>query len=308
MDDKKEIRARLAELTQMMGEETEVKPTIEQLWNEWFLGMSQTKSQGTISSIKSSWKNLRPYLNQMHLDQINNIWWTTVLIPGIRRDRHNEFKFANARKWLSMLMKHCEENQKAPRGWRRPRLTDPDPETEQGRVYSIEETDRLEANADWLLLPKLVMGCPHFMRRSEIALLAWDRIDRKNQFINLKAQDTKIRKPREIPYNDRLEGLFKILEQRHAEMGIVSPYVFPSPINPQKSIGRDGFASSWATCKRAACVVGKFHWLRKSAITRAINAPGSNIMLICKVAGLDPKMAYSTYFIPDMEELRRVTK
>lgn len=308
MTDKKQLAEMLAEMQALVGNDTTTQPKIEEIWNSWAAGMIETKSKATADSIKSAWKHLGPHIGPMKLDEVTGEWWTNTFIPAKRKQTKHGFKFFNIRKWLSMFLKWAEENRKGGSGYRRPRLMDPDPEIETGRVYSKEETDRLEANADWLLLPKLVMACPHFMRRSEIALLRWDRIDRVNRFINLKAEDTKIRKGRSIPYNDRLEALFQDLEKRYAEMGIVSPYVFPSPRNAQKSIGRDGFSSAWATCKRAAGVVGKFHWLRKTAITRAINEPGSNIMLVCRVAGLDPDMAFKVYFLPNMEELRRTTK
>ena len=297
----------LDELRTMRGEAAGVEEPISNLWLSWARGMSLMKSEATIASLEGSWKHLGPIIGHLSLSEMNGEFWTNEIIPRIREKTHPGFKFFNMRKWLGMFFKWSDENGKAPRHWRKPRLVDPDPEREKGRIYSVEETTRLEAHADWLLLPKLVMACPHFMRRSEIALLKKDRIDRANQIISLRAEDTKIRKGRAFPYNDRLEGLFRELDRRHAELGIVSPYVFPSPRNHAASIGRGGFSTSWATCKRRAGIHGqaKFHWLRKSALTRALRAPGANTLLICRIAGLDVKEAQSTYFLPEMSDLKR---
>jgi hypothetical protein len=118
----------------------------------------------------------------------------------------------------------------------------------------------------------------------------------------LPARITKIRKARSFPYNENLEAHFQILD---AKYGANRKYLFPSPVNPGRSIGRDGFATAWQTCKRRAGVVGKFHWLRHSALTRAFRS-GKNPALICQVAGLDIKMAQSTYLHFEPEDCREV--
>lgn len=303
-----EMLAKLNELLKRSEIDKGEKVLIHVLWASWFRGMSGTKAEATISSIASSWKHLEPLIGNRILDEITGEFWTNEIIPSIRAKTHQGIKFANDRKWLSMFMKWCDENNKGAPGWRRPRLIDPDPETEPGYVYSPEEMNRLVMAADWLLLPKIVMANPHFMRRSEIALMSKERIDRANRLIYLRAEDTKIRKPRIIPYNERLESLFVVMDAKHAELGIVSPWLFPSPINPMKPIGRGGFSTAWETCRRTAGVleIGTFHDLRRTALTNATNADGANHMQICKVAGLAIEMLQRTYYIPKIEDLRKV--
>lgn len=309
MADNKAISDKLAELQDLIGGSVKVLgPPIGELWKSWAHGMGQMKSQATVSSIKSSWKHFEPLIGHRQLDEITGELWTNEIIPGIRAKTHPGFKFFNLRKWLAMFLKWAEENRKGSKDWRKPRLVDPDPERDPGRAYSIEETDRLISNADWLLLPKIIMGLEHFMRRSEIALLSKDRVNRGKRTIHLRAQDTKIRKPRTFPYNQRLEDLFIIMDQKHAELKIVSPWIFPSPLDPSKSIGRDGFSSAWQTCKRRANVVGKFHWIRHTALTRAFKAPGANHSLVCKFAGLDIQMAMKIYVHIEIDDMREVLK
>lgn len=283
---------------------------IGEIWPSWQQGMIVTCSKGTASSIASSRKHLEPYIFNMFLDDITNEWWTTVYIPKKREeiDRDGESrekrKFFNDRKWLGMFLKWADENGKAPAGWRKPRLTDPDPERDAGKCYTYTETDALIQHADWLLLPKIIMGLEHFMRRSEVALMEKAWIDRKNRIINLPAYATKIRKARSFPYNDRLEQLFCELDEKLAHLG--SPFVFPSPKDPTKSIGRDGFATAWSSCKRKADVVGRFHDLRGTGLTRAFKAPGGNPALICHFAGLSLDEAMKTYIRFSIEDMRGV--
>lgn len=307
--DRNELISKLEELRILMGDMPTVQgPLIGELWESWAKGMRQMKSTATVMSIKSTWKHLGPIIGERTLNEITGEFWTNEIIPKVRAKTHPGFKFFNMRKWLAMFLKWSEENRKAPKDWRRPRLVDPDPERAPGRAYSIDETNRLFAHADLFLQVKLVMSLEHFMRRSEVALLSKDRVDRVKRIIHLRAEDTKIRKARSFPYNERLESLLVQLDAKHAEMGIVSPWVFPSPIDPMKSIGRDGFSSAWQTCKRRANVVGKWHWLRHTALTRAARAPGANFAKICQFAGLRIDEFQRTYLHLDIDDLRGVEK
>lgn len=303
--------ARKLELVQLLKEilnedEAPAGKPIRELWLAWSNGMKQQgKAVATMRSIDSQWKHLELIIGDMPVEKITGELWTNVIIPQVRIQSHPGFVFANMRKWLSMNLKWSEENGKGPQGWRRPRLIDVDPEREAGRAYSIEETGRLETNSDWLLKPKIVMALDHFMRRSEISLLSKERVDRSKRIIHLRAIDTKIRRARSFPYNDRLEELFVAMDLKHAELGIVSPFMFPSPLNASKSIGRGGFQTAWETCKRLSGVIGKFHWLRHTALTRAFRG-GGNPALICQMAGLDISMAQKVYLHFDTEDLREV--
>jgi hypothetical protein len=307
MDDTRNLAEKLDELLRLQKGDPEAQPTVGQLWNSWEAGMRTTKSEGTIKSIASARKHLEPRVFHFKLVELDGEWWATKFIPDVRLvTGNNEFKFFNIRKWTSMFLKWADENRKGPKDWRRPRLIDPDPEVAAGRAYSIEETTALMFHADWLLKPKIVMALEHFMRRSEIAFLAKERVDRKKQIIYLRAQDTKIRKARSFPYNDNLEKLFIVIDDHYAKLN--SPWVFPSPKDISISIGRDGFSSAWATCKRLAGVVGRFHWLRHTALTRAFKASGSNPALICEMAGLQISEAQKTYLHFEIDDMRSVLK
>jgi hypothetical protein len=136
----------------------EKRPRVRELWNSWATGLKLMKSEATIRSLAGTWKHLEPIIGDLSVEQITGEFWTNEIIVRVRAKTHPTFVFFNMRKWLGMFMKWCDANNKAPHGWRRPVLVDPDPERAPGRAYSIDETDRLYAHADWGLKPKLVMN------------------------------------------------------------------------------------------------------------------------------------------------------
>ena len=289
MTDNSELRQRVAELHRLLGDGPEEnKATVGELWVQWFDGMKNLKAEGTIKSIEAAWKHLGPIIVGLYLEDITNNLWTNTIIPIVRANTHQEFKHFNQRKFLSMFCKWCEENGKAPRDWKRPKFTDPDPERNAGKCFTDDEILRLVANAQGDLLLQVLMAFTMGMRKSEILLLRTDRIDREKRTINLKAIDCKIRKGRSFRISD---DVWPLLEPR---LDFTGGFVFPGRLKNGKSLTRSGNASSWATLKRNAKVKGRFHDLRCSFLTRAFRT-ATNPALICASAGLSIEVAMKVY-------------
>lgn len=284
---------------------------VREIWPIWQAAATGSSRDATKMSVDASRKHLEPYIFDRFIDEITGEWWQTVYVPqkraeinektGLTREKR---KFFNDRKWLSMFLKWCDENGKTPAGWKKPKLSDPDPPRDVGKAYEWDEYERMLDAADWSMMTKLVMSCEHFMRRSEVALMAKDRIDRKKRTIHLRALDTKIKKPRTFPYNESLEWLFLILETRPT--AVDSPWLFPSPGNPAKSIGRGGFQTAWQSIRRIARVSGRWHDLRHTGLTWALKRPGANVALICTFAGLAIDEAQKTYLHFTTDDMRGV--
>jgi integrase len=301
-------------IVELWGDQPKVQRrlTNRELWPTWRDGKAQTKSAGTMSSIDASWKNLDPYAGDMFPDEITEDWWLTVYIPrkreepSLRTGKANpDRKFMNERKWLLAFLNHLKRQDVIKKV---PNLVNPDPPRDRAEIFTEEEFGRLLDNADWSLMAKLVMGRDHFMRRSEVAFLTWDRVDRVNRTIHLRAQDTKIRKPRTFPYNESLETLFGILKAEQERAGVDSPFVFPSPTDPAKSILKDGFNTAWRNCKRKAKVPArkKFHWLRHTGLTNAFKRQRLGAAQICTFAGLSLEEAQKTYLHFTTDDLRGI--
>lgn len=306
----------MAELWGEKKKEKKARQTVGELWAVWYQGMSATKAPKSAESIRTAWKNLRPYAENLFLDEITLTWWTNTYIPKKRAEKNPrkgidnaERKFFNDWKWLSGMLKWAEGEGHGGADWVRPKLFDPDPETDEGVVYSDEQMSALRGNAGLRMLALIVMGEEHFMRRSEGRLLEWARV-RPDQTIHLRAQDTKIREARTFPFNDRLARLFDDLLNEQRAAGIESRYVFPSLVasDEDRPMSFSEFRTEWGRCCRAAGLPegSRFHWLRHTGLTKAFKSKAANPAVICVFAGLSLEEAMKTYVHFTVTDLREV--
>jgi len=75
---------------------------------------------------------------------------------------------------------------------------------ERDRILSPEEYDRLLAHCPAHLKPVVKVAYHSGMRKSEILNLTWGKVDLKEGFIRLQADDTKTREARSIPLSPEL--------------------------------------------------------------------------------------------------------
>src|SRR3990167_7794192 len=151
------------------------RQTVGEIWPIWQTAATSSSRDATKLSVAASKKHLAPYIFDKFIDELTNEWWQTEYVPKKRAEVVNadtgatreKRKFFNDRKWLGMFLKWCDENGKTPVGWRKPRLSDPDPARDVGKAYEWAEYERMLDVADWSMMTKLVMSCEHFMRRSE---------------------------------------------------------------------------------------------------------------------------------------------
>lgn len=144
---------------------------------------------------------------------------------------------------------------------------------------------------------------------SEAILLSWDRVDEESRTIHLRAQDTKIRKKRTFPFNNKLAALFVELKAEAKAMGLNSKYVFPSLVSDKdEPMSFSEFRTLWeATCKKANLPEGsRFHWLRHTGLTKAFKRARLDAARICHFAGLSLDEADRTYLHFKPEDLRGV--
>ena len=312
-------RVRETLMAELWGDRAKVvkRETVPEIWAVWFEGMKATHRPNTLASISAAWNNFKPYLEDRFLSEITLEWWTNAYIPLKRAEQNKKptldnrkRKFFNEWKWLSMFLKWCEAAGKAEPSWKRPRLKNPDPPRDPGRVYSSDEISALKRNATLRMSAFLVAGERHFMRRSEIRLLTWDRVDLLHRTIKLRAQDTKTKKPRTFPISEELLSLFLELKSEAETMGLKSAFLFPSFVDPtvDSPMTVSEFRIMWEACAKSAGLPkgSRFHWLRHTGLTSACRRKGVDIAALCIFAGLSIEELQRTYLHYDTEDLRGV--
>ncbi|MFH1262858.1 MAG: site-specific integrase [Pseudomonadota bacterium] len=141
------------------------------------------------------------------------------------------------------------------------------------RILTEEEYGHLLDSAPPLTRTIIEVGYETAMRLGEILNLTWDRVDLKQGFIRLTADDTKTRTRRTIPINSRLSQIIS------AKIRLLHcPYVFHRNGHRIRSI-REGFLRA---CDRAQIENFHFHDLRHMAVTRWVKRgiPEKAIMAI----------------------------
>jgi integrase len=251
-------------------------------WDQ-FLAMNETKAPATYRSMEvQGRKHLMPFFGEMFLDQVTEADWEKYIARAKKLTPGR--KLFNDRKCFAMMFVQAMNQGLIQR---RPKFRNPDPMIKAGRVYSDTEVGSLIGAAGQDLKLMITMALTMGMRRGEILGLTWDRVDLKHGYITLRAEDTKIRKPREFAISDScLTAL--IARRRNAK----SDWVFPSRSDQNKPQG--DFRKVWATCKKRAEVRGRFHDLRHTFLTLAFKE-SANPALICEYAGLSMDVAQKTY-------------
>jgi integrase len=263
-----------------------------------WLATKGTKSYYTHQRYAQCVAHLKPLIKNMTADEITNEWWLSEYVPFKRKHFGVGRKFFNERKTLLAFLKSLYEQTIIDR---MPKIENPDPKSDIGRVITDSEIERLLSNAEPDLRLQIEMALRMFMRRGEILQLASDRVDIEKGIINLKAADTKIRKARSFAISA------KLLPQIASRLGDGRAYLFHAPGEANKALSRGGNKRAWATCKRRAKVKCRFHDLRHTALTKAFKT-STNPALICHYAGLSLEVAQNTYLHFTVDDTKCVSE
>ena len=252
-------------------------------FTEWVNGPRGWRDT-TKNHIKFIWgKHLGPHFGHMHLDEIDAYSWEKYVTKKMLEKPTR--RFANEKKYLTAFLRWCQGNGFISTA---PKFLFAKEETE-GHAYTDEEMSDLFLHSDVELHLQILMGFTMGMRKWEILNLEWWQIDFEAGTIYLPKEKTKTKMPRTFKANDEC---LRILDAR--KKSSESAWVWPSPGDLSKSVGRDGNKSSWGTCKAKAGIKGKFHWLRHTFLTRAFKT-AKNPLLVCAYAGLSIEVAQKVY-------------
>jgi len=147
------------------------------------------------------------------------------------------------------------------------------------RILTIEEEKRLLDASPEYLKDIINVALNTAMREGEILGLQWDWIDFKENMIQLPQTNTKNKKIRKIPINEKVR---KILLKLKLKTG-GNKYVFESPVVPNKNISY--IQRSFKTaCRKANIDNLRFHDLRHTTATRLVES-GVPLHAISKLLG-----------------------
>lgn len=140
------------------------------------------------------------------------------------------------------------------------------------------------------------------MRLGEILNLTWDKVDLKNRFINLDAEDTEDKEKRSIPICDELYSVLKEIP-----VNIHNNHVFMFRGKSVNDI-RTGLAKA---CKKAGIIYGRFkkdgfifHDLRHTFNTNMRKA-GVQESVIMEITGHSTREMFDRYNTIDEEDKRK---
>lgn len=202
-------------------------------------------------------KHLVPYFGGFMIDRAPDYWEGYI---SYKRQLSPGRKFYNDAKHFKSIIKLAYEKGLVQRPFN---ARNPDAKTTAGKEFTDKEISALLGAADGDLSLQIRMALLMGMRYSEILRLSWDRIDLGVGLIHLTGDDTKTKLPRQVPIHTEIWAELKLRKQSGG-----SPFVFPSPGNPARPVESNDTA--WRNCKAKAGVIGRFHDLRHSAVTRML--------------------------------------
>ncbi len=173
------------------------------------------------------------------------------------------------------------------------------------RILTHDEFNRLCEYSARHIREIITTGYYTGMRRGEILNLTWDKVDMKNRFIHLEAQDTKDKEKRSIPICDELYEMLTNVT-RH----IKDPHVFLFRGKNIKSV-RSGVEKA---CVKAGIIYGRykkggfiFHDLRHTFNTNMRKA-GVTESVIMAITGHSTRDMFDRYNRIDQEDTRNAVK
>jgi len=138
-------------------------------------------------------------------------------------------------------------------------------------------------------------------RKSEIAGLTWNQVDRGNGIVRLDPGETKNDDARMVYLDDELQGIFNRQWEQRKRNGILTPYVFPNDSGTDKI---KSFRKTWiAACKGAKIGKRLFHDYRRTAVRNMVRS-GIPENVAMKISGHKTRSVFDRYNIVNDTDLK----
>ena len=274
----------------------------------WYMGLEKVKSKSYYPTVKYNLKSFNDVfgnliINKITLDDLENY--------QIRRQKEGysasyiDQQIGAAKAMANRAFKRDKVSGHVIREFQKiERLLKKDSNA-RDRILTHDEFTLLCENAARHIREIVTMGYYTGMRKGEILNLTWDKVDMKNGFIHLEAEDTKDKEKRSIPMCDELHKMLTNVT-RH----INNPHVFLFRGKPVSDIRR-GLVKA---CEESNIVYGRnkkngftFHDTRHTFNTnmRKAGVPESVIMAI---TGHSTREMFDRYNTVDREDTHQAVK
>lgn len=269
----------------------DIRPLFSNEWDAWVTLKSVTWATGTTIDVRGKGKYLKEFFDDFCVDEVLEDPWEKYIVwltpKQIRLAKHQDY--------LSSFLKYQFNKGHIPRI---PFLRNPDPEINAGKYMTDDVWQKVWNESEGDL--RIQIGMMYFMgmRSGEVMGLAKDHIDWTERSINLKPEDTKTRRGRQVPIHDEV---FELLKSKCALND--RPYVFPSPLakgtRPQTN---EGNKRAWIALKEKLKISYRRHDLRHTCATNFARR-GVSPVIACRILGMSLEVYDRIYCKPQIGDL-----
>lgn len=281
-----------------------VGKTIGSIIDEMFLTVTPKRRSGTQNNHRIYFTELAEHWGSIDVNRLTLVMWERWL-ADFKRSK-NRKTFDDYVKWMNTVLNYAYEH----RYLHHP-LSLPSTDglrKEIGRVYTDEELKALWNAMSEDTRDQFVLAFECFLRLREALYLTWDRIDLKTGKLTLRAEDvktgSKTGKGRTIFVSP---NALTRLRARRERLEAESPYVFPSPENPERAQHQN--KTAWANAKKAAKIKGRARWhdIRHTSLTKALLEQNLNAVAVSEYAGVSLRTIQRVYLHATEERTKGVS-
>jgi integrase len=264
--------------------------------------VTPTKRTGTQANHKIYLGELKHEWGQWDITRITLPAWQTWLTDFRKRKKRRTF--GDYQKHMNLLLRYAYRQRYVTHLLT---LPSPDPiRSETGTVLTKKEIKALWKVMNEETRDQFVLCFECFMRLREALYLTWDRIDLKTGVVTLRAQDVKTGSKTGKGRSFRLSAsaLTRMRARRKRIKG--SPFVFPSPDNPQRPVHQN--KTAWRFAKKEAKITRRIRWhdLRHTALSTALLDSKVDPVLVSEYAGVSVRTIQQVYLHSTHEKTAKV--
>lgn len=274
--------------------------TVGAVIDEIALTYTPKKRGGTQKKHGFYFRELKEEWGTVDVNRLTLVMWERWL-PGFKARKKTRKTFDDYAIAMNIVLNYAHKHRY---------LTHPismppsDPKKKTGRCFTDLELAALWGAMGEDMRDQFVLAFECFMRLREALFLTWERIDLETGKLTLRADDVKTgsKTGKGRVFFVSPNALERLRARRERITG--SPYVFPSPEDPEQP--RNQNKGAWATAKKNAGIKGRARWhdIRHTSLTKALLEQKLNPVQVSEYAGVSMRTIQRVY-LHSNEELTR---